>query len=113
MTIALHHFQLLLNGLESIISIHRLHNMRKGRRLSELKISKPIPRWQWRCLGLSSLHVDHGLLHGLKHSCLHSQHFLKSRRRGWRLIDIPVVLFVVVPVVVVAVPRVSHLKYKC
>jgi hypothetical protein len=27
--VALHHFQLLLNGLEPIIDIHRLHGMRK------------------------------------------------------------------------------------
>jgi hypothetical protein len=84
--------------------------MRKGRQLSALKISKPIPQWRGRCLRLSSLHVDHGLLHSLKHLCLHSQHLLKSRR--W--VDILVVLSVVVPVVVVVVvPCVGHLKYKC
>jgi hypothetical protein len=39
---------------------------------------------------------------------------LKSRWRGWRRVDILVVLSVVVPiVVVVAVSCVSHLKYKC
>jgi hypothetical protein len=46
---------------------------------------------------------------------LHSQHLLKSRRRGWWRIDILVVLSIVVPVVVVivvAVPCVGHLKYK-
>jgi hypothetical protein len=67
-------------------------------------------------LMLCSLHVDHGLLHGLKHLCLHHQHMLKSRRRGWRRVDILVVLSVVVPVVVVvavAIPCVDHLKYKC
>jgi hypothetical protein len=30
MIVALHHLQLLLNRLEPIISIHRLHIMRKG-----------------------------------------------------------------------------------
>jgi hypothetical protein len=44
------------------------------------KISKPIPWWLWR-LGLS-MQVDHGLLHGLKHLFLHSQHLLKSGQRG-------------------------------
>jgi hypothetical protein len=66
-------------------------------------------------LRLSSLHVDHGLLHCLKHLCLHNQHLLKSRRRGWRRVDILVGLSVVVPVVVVivvVVPCVGHLKYK-
>jgi hypothetical protein len=116
MVIAQHHLQLLLNGLESIVSIHQLHSLGKGRRLSALNISKTIPRRQWRCLRLSNLHVDHGLLHSLKHLCLHHQHLLKSRRRGWRRVDILVVLTVVAPiiiVVVVAVPCVGHLKYKC
>jgi hypothetical protein len=63
-------------------------------------------------LRLSSLYVDQGLLHGLKHLCLHNQNLLKSRHRGWWRIDILVVLPVVVPiVVVVAVPCVGHLKY--
>jgi hypothetical protein len=56
------------------------------------------------------MHVDHGLLHSLKYLCLHNQHLLKSSRRGWRRIDILVVLPVVV---VVAVPYVGHLKYRC
>jgi hypothetical protein len=65
-------------------------------------------------LRLSSLHVDQGLLHGLKHLCLHNQHLLKSRRRWWWRVDILVVLPIVVPVaVVVAVSCVGHLKYKC
>jgi hypothetical protein len=110
--VALHHLQLLLNGLEPIISIHRLHGLRKGRCLSALKISKPIPqRWWWH-MRLSSLHVDHGLLHSQKHFCLNNQHLLKSRRRGWRRVDILVVLPIVVPVVVVIVPFVGHLKSK-
>jgi hypothetical protein len=113
MVVALHHLQLLLNGLETIIGIYWLHSMRKGRRLSVLKISKPIPQRWWRRLRLSSLHVGHGLLHSQKHLCLHSLHLLKSRQRGWWWVDILVVLFVVVPVVVVvAVPCVGHLKYK-
>jgi hypothetical protein len=60
---------------------------------------------------LSSLHVDQGLLHGLKHLSLHNQHMLKSRRRGWGRVDILVVLPILVPVVVVAAPFVDHLKY--
>jgi hypothetical protein len=59
------------------------------------------------------LHVDHGLLHSLKHLCLHNHHLLNSRRRGWQWVDILVVLSVVVLVVVtVAVPYVVHLTYK-
>jgi hypothetical protein len=109
MIVALHHLQLLLNRLEPIIGIHRLHSLRKGRWLSALKISKPIPQRRWRRLRLSNLHIDHGLLHSLKHLYLHNQHLLKSRRRGWWWVDILVVLSVVV---VVAVPCVGHLKYK-
>jgi hypothetical protein len=58
---------------------------------------------------------DHGLLHSLKHLCLHNQHLLKSSRMGWQQVDILVVLSVVVlgvVVVVVVVPCVGHLKYK-
>jgi hypothetical protein len=59
------------------------------------------------------MHVDHGLLHSLKHLCLHSQHLLKSRWRGWGWVDILVVLHIVVLcVVVVAVPCVGHLMCK-
>jgi hypothetical protein len=108
--VALNHLQLLLDLLEPIISVHRFHDLTKGGWLSALKISKTIPRQRWRRLMLHSLHV----YHGLKHLCLHHQHLLKSRRRGWQWVDILVVLSVVVPVVfVVAVPCVSHLKYKC
>jgi hypothetical protein len=39
MVVALHHLQLLLNRLEPITSIHRLHSIRKDWRLSALKIS--------------------------------------------------------------------------
>jgi hypothetical protein len=116
MVVALNHMQLLLHRLEPIVSIHWLHGLRKGRRLSALKLSKPIPRWRWRRLRLSSLHVDHGLLHSLKHLCLHNQYLLKSRQRGGWWVDIMVVLPIFVPVVVVVVVAVScvgHLKYKC
>jgi hypothetical protein len=83
-------------------------------RLSALKLFKPIPRRWGRRLRLSNLHVDQGLLHGLKHLGLHTQHLLKSRRRGWWRVDILVVLPIVVPVVVVvAGPCVGYLKYKC
>jgi hypothetical protein len=78
-----------------------------------VKISKPIPLWQW-CLGLS-MQVDHGLLHGLKHLCLHGQHLLKSRQNGLRRVGILVV--VVLPSVLNVVggdivPCVGHLKYE-
>jgi hypothetical protein len=61
------------------------------------------------------LHVDHGLLHGLKYLCLHSQHLLKSRRRGWwrvGLIVVVVVLPIVLSVVGNTVPCVGDLKHK-
>jgi hypothetical protein len=38
----------------------------------------------------------HGLLHGLKHLCLHSQHLLKSRWRVWRRVSILVVVLRIV-----------------
>jgi hypothetical protein len=114
MIVALHHLQLLLNRLELAISIHRLHSMRKGRWLNALKISKPIPRRWWRRLRLSSLHVDHDLLHSQKHLRLHSQDLLKSRQRRWRRVDILVVgPIVILNVVLIVVPCVGHLKCKC
>jgi hypothetical protein len=110
--IALYHLQLLLNRLEPIISIHRLHSIRKGWRLSALKISQPNPRWWWR-LGLC-MQVDQGLLHGLKHLCLHNQHFLKSKRRVWRRVGFLVVALPVVFSIVGGdtVSCVDHLKYE-
>jgi hypothetical protein len=59
-----------------------------------LKISQPIPQRQWH-LGLC-MQVDHGLLHGLKHLCLHSQHLLKSKWRGWRQVGVLVVVLLAV-----------------
>jgi hypothetical protein len=60
------------------------------------------------------LHIDHGLLHGLEHLGLHSQHLLKSRqRRRWWIGVIVVVLPVTLNVVVGSmVPCVDHLKYE-
>jgi hypothetical protein len=72
MVVSLHHLQLLLYGLELIIGIHRLHSMRESWWLNALEISKPIPQQWWWHLGLGVLHIDHGLLHGMKHLCLHS-----------------------------------------
>jgi hypothetical protein len=56
---------------------------------------------------------DQGLLHGLKHMCLHSQHLLKSKRRGWRWVGFLVVVLPVVFSIVGGdtVPCVDHLKY--
>jgi hypothetical protein len=108
--VPLHHLQLLINILEPIISIHRLHNRRKDWRLSALKISQPIPRRRWR-LGLC-MQVDRGLLHGLKHLCLHSQDLHKSKWRGWRRVGVLVVVLPVVFGIVCGdtVPCVGHLK---
>jgi hypothetical protein len=77
------------------------------------KIFKPIPRQRW-CMGMSK-QVDHGLMHGLNHLCLHSQHLLKSRRKGWQRVGILVT--VVLPIVLSIVgsdmvPYVGHLKYE-
>jgi hypothetical protein len=76
-----------------------------------LEISKSIPR-QWCRLGLC-IQVDQGLLHGLKHLCLHSQHLLKSKQRVWRrvgflLIALPIIFSIVGGD---TVPCVDHLKY--
>jgi hypothetical protein len=62
-----------------------------------------------------SMQVDHALLHGLKHLCLHSQHLFKVRRRGWRWVGI--LVFVVLPIFLSVVggdtvPCVGHLKYE-
>jgi hypothetical protein len=107
-----YHLQLLLNKLEPIISIHRLHSIRKGWRLSALKISQPIPRRRWR-LGLC-MQVDQSLLHGLKHLCLHSQHLLKSKRKGWRWVGFLVVALPIVFSIVGddTVPYIDHLRYE-
>jgi hypothetical protein len=112
MVVALHHLHLLLNRLEPNISIHWLHNMRKGWQLNALKISQPIPRRRWR-LELCML-VDHGLLHGLRHLCLHSQHLLKSKWRGWQRVGVLVVVLPIVFGIVGGdtVPYVGHLKYE-
>jgi hypothetical protein len=61
------------------------------------------------------MHVDHGLLYGLKHLALHSQNLLKSRWRGWWWVGVIVV--VVLPIVLsvvggITVPCVGHLKYE-
>jgi hypothetical protein len=60
------------------------------------------------------MQVDHGLLHALKHLCLHSQHLLKSRRRGWWWVGVLVVVLPTVFSVVAGdmVPHVGHLKYE-
>jgi hypothetical protein len=60
------------------------------------------------------MQVDQGLLHDLKHLCLHSQHLLKSKRRGWRqggslVVALPVVFSIVGGD---TVPYVDHLKYE-
>jgi hypothetical protein len=86
--------------------------MEKDWRLGALKISQPIPRRWWH-LGLC-MQVDHGLLHGLKLLRLHSQHFLKSRLRGWWQVGVLVVVLPVVFSVVGGdtVPCVGHMMYE-
>jgi hypothetical protein len=60
------------------------------------------------------MQVDQGLLHDLKHLCLHSQHLLKSKRRGWRRVGFLVAALPVVFSIVGddMVPCVDHLKYE-
>jgi hypothetical protein len=60
------------------------------------------------------MQVDQGLLHGLKHLCLDSQHLLKSKRRGWRRVGFLVVALPIVFSIVGGdtVPFVDHLKYE-
>jgi hypothetical protein len=59
------------------------------------------------------MQVDQGLLHGLKHLCLHSQHLLKSKQRGWQRVGF---LVVALPIVFIVggdtVPCVDNLKYE-
>jgi hypothetical protein len=54
------------------------------------------------------MHVDHGLLHGLEHLSLHSQHLLKSRR--WVGIIVIVLSIVLNVVVGGTVPCVNYLE---
>jgi hypothetical protein len=77
----------------------------KSRWLGALKVSKSISWRRWRCLGLSILHVEHGLLHGLKHLSLHHQNLLEGQGRVGSIIVLSIVLGVDV-----AVPCVDHLK---
>jgi hypothetical protein len=60
------------------------------------------------------MQVNHGLLHGLKHLCLHSQHLLKSRQRRWWWVGIMVVVLPIVFTIVGGnvVPCVGHKKYE-
>jgi hypothetical protein len=60
------------------------------------------------------MQVDHGLLHGLKHLCLHSQHLLKSKQKGWRRVGVLVVVLSIDFSIVggYMVPCVGHLKYE-
>jgi hypothetical protein len=53
-------------------------------------------------------------MHGLKHLCLHIQHFLKSRRRGGRRVGVLVVILPIVFIVVGGdmIPCVGRLKYE-
>jgi hypothetical protein len=79
--------------------------------LSPLKLSKLVSRlglWRW-LVSLSLLHVDHSLLHGLRHLSLHYQYLLKC---WWwrRVVGIVVVVVVVVLVVIhTMVASVGHL----
>jgi hypothetical protein len=55
------------------------------------------------------MQVDHGLLHDLKHLCLHSQHLLKSKRVGVLVVVLPIVFSIVGDDTVSCV---GHLKYE-
>jgi hypothetical protein len=51
--VALHHFQLLLNRLEPIISIHRLHNIRKDWWLN----AENLPTYPSAAVALGAVHA--------------------------------------------------------
>jgi hypothetical protein len=90
--VALDHLQLLLNGLQPIVGIHWLDEVRECRRFGSLKLSKfvmGLGLWRW-LMPLSLLHVGHSLLHGLQHLSLHYENLLKCW--WWRRIGIVVVL---------------------
>jgi hypothetical protein len=57
-------------------------------------------------MGLSILHVDHGLLYGLNHLSLHHQNMLQGQ---WQVGSV-VFLCIVVLGVGIAVPCVDYLK---
>jgi hypothetical protein len=60
------------------------------------------------------MQVDQDLLHGLKHLCLHSQHLLKGKLRGWRRVGFLVVALPIVFSIIGGdtVRCVDHLKYE-
>jgi hypothetical protein len=99
-------------------STHRMHDPGlivphiRPKEYTDNQMSQPIPRRWWH-LGLC-MQVDQGLLHGLKHLCLHSEHLLKSKRRGWWLVGFLVVALPIVFSIVGGnmVPCVDHLKYE-
>jgi hypothetical protein len=102
--------KLLLYSLEPVVGIHGFHRVRESMRLGVLKVSKSIS-WQWgRCLGLSILHVDHGLLHDLKHLSLHHQNLLQGRWQVGSIVVLNIVVRNIVLCVDDAVPCVDHLK---
>jgi hypothetical protein len=52
----------LLYSLQLVINIHVFHGVRESSRLGMLKVLKSVPQRWLRHLGLSILHVNHGLL---------------------------------------------------
>jgi hypothetical protein len=78
--------------------------------LGALKASKSISWQQGRCLVLSILHVDHGLLHGLKHLSLHHQNLLQGRSRVGSVVVLSIDVCSIILGVGVAIPCVDHLK---
>jgi hypothetical protein len=103
--------KLLLYSLEPVVGIRGFHGVRESRQLSVLKVSKSISSRWWRCLRLSILHVDHGLLHGLKHLSLHHQNLLQGQWWVGSVVVLNIVVrSIVVLSVVVALPCVDHLK---
>jgi hypothetical protein len=56
------------------------------------------------------MQVDQVLLHGLKHLCLHSQHLLNSKWRGWWwVVVLPIVFSIVGGDMIHCI---GHLKYE-
>jgi hypothetical protein len=62
---------------------------------------------------LSILHIDHGLLHSVKHLRLHHQNLLQGWYRVGSIVVVSIVVRDIVLGVGVAVPCVGHLKNRC
>jgi hypothetical protein len=91
---ALSHLKFLLNCFSQSSDIHWIDGLRECWRLGPLEFSEFVTLLRLRhgLMFWSLLHVDHSLLHSLKHLSLHDQHLLKCW--WWRWVDIIVVVLI-------------------